>query len=369
MAKTKTYIYLGHGMEFLKKGDDMYPDIKQVPAGCTLSTIAESGLASDLRSVLNLCLVSQKNPELVSDPLTHANQLNRMFSGRTYGNSFDHKKRLLEGQYHLKVAGKPFVDKHCSFLLDFDMGNNTKAIFRSGLYEISTVTTPLPVLTAGKVHDPASFNINLDVGITKDAIIAIYNESLLPTSDDIFANMPKTQDLEQPIPYDVFARAVNRSILDSVHEIMVEFPGNHYFFVCKTYESNYDMPFNKVEALRKLSKNTSEPLEELSPVELEGTRKGKFAFRHTMRDLFIKHRTAVQNIKDYSYDGYIGLVNTKFGLLSSGNKKQIGYINDVIEALNSGIERRLFKVDDIEPILLSRIRNTQDIEGVIKFEG
>lgn len=275
---------------------------------------------------------------------------------------------MLEGQYHLKLAGKPFVDKHCSFLLDFDIGK-TKVLFRSGLYDISKVTAPLPVLTAGNIHDPASFNINLDVGITKDAIIAIYNESILPTSDDIFANMPKTQDLEQPIPYDVFVRAVNMSILDSVHEIMEELPGNHYFFVCKTYGSNYDMPFNKVEKLRQLSKNTSEPLDELSPVELEGTRKGKFAFHHTIRDIFIKHKPSVQNLKDYSYDGYIGVMITKFELLSSGNKKQLGFVNDVIEALNSGIERGLFKVHDIEPVLLSRIRNIQEIEGVIKFEG
>jgi hypothetical protein len=149
---------------------------------------------------------------------------------------------------------------------------------------------------------------------------------------------------------------------------MEKLPGNHYYFVCKTYVTNYDMPFNKVEKLRKLSKNTSEPLEELSPVELEGTRKGAFAFRHVIRDIYIKYKPPTHRLKDYGYDGYIGIVIMKVGMVSS-NKKQIGFVNDVIEALNSGLERRLFKVDDIQPVLLSKIRSTQDVEGVIKFEG
>jgi hypothetical protein len=56
---------------------------------------------------------------MITEPLAHLNKLNRMFSGRDYRDSFEHKKRLIEGQYHLKIAGKPFVDKHCNFLFDF----------------------------------------------------------------------------------------------------------------------------------------------------------------------------------------------------------------------------------------------------------
>ena len=107
----KTYIYLGHGREIILEKDGEYvPAMSTVPHNCTLSTIAESGLGSDVRSVLNLCTVSQQNPEMLQNPLAHLNELNRKFSGREYGNSYVHKQRLLEGQYHLKVAGKPFIN-------------------------------------------------------------------------------------------------------------------------------------------------------------------------------------------------------------------------------------------------------------------
>ena len=73
---SKTYIYLGHGQELLNKMEDgVFPDIKKVLPGCTLSTIAESGLASDLRSVLNLCHISQTHPEMITNPRAHLNEL------------------------------------------------------------------------------------------------------------------------------------------------------------------------------------------------------------------------------------------------------------------------------------------------------
>jgi hypothetical protein len=291
-----------------------------------------------------------------------------MFSGRDYRDSFEHKKRLIEGQYHLKIAGKPFVDKHCNFLFDFQIGN-TMALFRSGLYDISKVTSPLPILTAGKVHDPASYNIDIQVGITKDVILAVYNESIYPTSDDILGNISKTHDIESTIPYDVFTKAVKDAVVDNVHAIMEKFRGNHYFFVCKTYDTNYDLPFNQVEQLRKLSKNTSEPLEELSPVELEGTRKGGFAFKHAIRRIFIKHKHHSQTLKNYGHESYMSILIIRVDSFIMGAKRQAEIVNDIITELNTGLERRLFKVQDIDPGLLSRIRKTQSIEGVIKFEG
>ena len=355
----KTYIYLGHGTDIvLKKG----PAMRTVPDGCTLSTIAESGMAASLSSVFNLCMISQKDPEMITNPLSHLNELNRKFSGRNY-NTYSHKTRLMEGQYHLKVAGKPFVDKYCDFLFHFNIGNTT-AIFRSGLYDISKVTKPLPVLTAGDIYDASSYNINIEEGITKDVILAVYYESIYPTSDDILANISKTHDIEKIIPYAVFVRAVSDVVVDDVHGIMEKMRGNHYFFLCRGYTDH--LPLNVVEEIRQMSKNTSEPLEELSPVQLQRT-KGVVAFKQTIQKIFLNQKLPNQTIDDYNYDGYINVICKVFDMLTPGKRKRIQFVNYVIEEINDGLERR-FTIHDIEPSLLAKLREIQ-IEGVIKFVG
>jgi len=361
----KTYIYLGHGNEILKKGEEYVPAMMKVPDNCTLSTIVESGLGADLRSVLNLCTVSQQHPEMLSNPLAHLNELNRKFSGREYHNSFEHKKRLLEGQFHLKVAGKPFVNKYCNFLLEFKLNDTTVALFRSGLYDISTVTKPLPLLADGKIFDTSSFNVNIEEGITKDVIVAVYYESIYPTSDAILENIAKTHDIENIIPYKVFVRAVRKLVVDDLYDIMYELPGNHYFFLCKIFVN--DIPYNVVEQIREMSKNTSEPLNELSPVQLQSTRKGVFAFKHVIRKIFIRKKLPTQTLADYNYEGYINVICKVFDMVTPDKKNRIQFVNDVIDEINSGLDK--FTIYDIDPKLMSKIRISQDIEGVHRFEG
>jgi hypothetical protein len=359
----KAYIYLGHGNEILRKEDDYVPSMRTVPDHCTLSTISESGLGSDVRSVLNLCTVSQQHPEMLTNPLAHLNELNRKFSGREYRNSYVHKQRLLEGQYHLKVAGKPFVNKYCNFLFEFQLDDTTVALFRSGLYDISTVTKPLPVLSDGKVFDTSSFNVNIKVGITKDVILSIYEESIYPTSDAILEQISKTHDIENIIPYKVFVRAVHQIVVDDLYDIMYELPGNHYFFLCKIHVN--DLPFNVVEGIRQMSKNTSEPLNELSPVHLKSTRKGVFAFKHVIKKLFVSKKLPSQTLADYNYEGYIRVLCNVFDMATSKNR--IRFINDVIDEINAGLDK--FTVHDIHPDLLSKIRISQEIEGVHRLNN
>jgi hypothetical protein len=363
-----TYIYLGHGNDILlKKDGDYVPAIRTIPDNCTLSTITESGLGSDLRSILNLCTISQQHPEMLNNPMSHLNELNRKFNGREYRNSFEHKKRLLEGQYHLKVAGKPFINKYCDFLFEFKLDDTTVALFRSGLYDISTVTKPLPVLSAGKVYDTSSFNINIKEGITKDVIVAVYDESIYPTSHAILEYISKTHDIEKNIPYKVFVRAVRNVVVDDLYDILYELPGHHYFFGCKIYANNYVLPLNRVEEIRQMSKNTSEPLEELSPVQLQSTRKGGFAFKHVIYGIFIKNKLPSQTLSEYNYEGYIHLICKVFDMVSPDKIKRIEFVNDVIDGINAGLGK--FTLHDIHPKLLSKIIISQEIEGVHRFEG
>lgn len=357
----ESYIYLGHGNEILRDGDYA---MRTVPDNCTLSTIAESGLGSDLRSILNLCTVSQQHPEMLTNPLAHLNELNRKFSGREHRDSFQHKKRLLEGQFHLKVAGKPFVNKYCNFLFEFKLDDTTVALFRSGLYT-SKVTKPLPVLSAGKVFDTSSFNINIEEGITKDVIAAVYYESIYPTTEAILEHISKTHDIEKMIPYKVFVRAVRKVVVDDLYDIMYELPGNHYFFLCKIYPK--DLPLNVVEGIRQMSKNTSEPLNELSPVELQSTRKGVFAFQYTIKKIFVNKKLPSQTLDDYNYEGYIQVICKVFDMVTPDKKNRIKFVNDVIDEINTGFGK--FTIHDIHPQLLSKIRISQDIEGVHRLEG
>ena len=361
----KAYIYLGHSREIiLEKNGDYVPAMRTVPDNCTLSTITESGLGSDVRSVLNLCTVSQQHPEMLTDPLAHLNELNRKFSGREYRNSYVHKQRLLEGQYHFKVAGKPFVNKYCDFLFEFKLDDTTVALFRSGLYDLSTVTKPLPILSDDKVFDTASFNVNTEAGITKDVILAVYEESIYPTSDAILEQISKTHDIEKMIPYKVFVRAVHQVVVDDLYDIMYELRGHHYFFLCKIHGEN--VPLNVVEGIRQMSKNTSETLNELSPVQLQTTRKGVYAFKNVIKKIFASKKLPSQTMADYNYEGYVNVICKVFDM-APAKRNRIQFVNDVIEEINAGLGK--YTVHDIHPKLLSKIRISQEIEGVIKFDG
>jgi hypothetical protein len=155
-------------------------------------------------------------------------------------------------------------------------------------------------------------------------------------------------------------------VVDDLYDAMYELPGNHYFFLCKIH-GKYDLPFNVVEGIRQMSKNTSEALNELSPVHLKSTRKGVFAFKHVIKRIFLSKKLASQTLADYNYEGYVNVICKVFDMVTPEKRNRIQFVNDVIDEINAGLDK--YTVHDIHPKLLAKIISLQEIDGVHRLES
>jgi hypothetical protein len=86
-----------------------------------------------------------------------------------------------------------------------------------------------------------------------------------------------------------------------------------------------------------------------------------------IKKIFASKKLPSQTMADYNYDVFIHLICKIFDMISPDKIKRIEYVNDIIEEINAGLKK--FTVHDIHPKLLSKIRMSQEIEGVIKFDG
>jgi hypothetical protein len=110
---------------------------------------------------------------------------------------------------------------------------------------------------------------------------------------------------------------------------MKQFPGNHYFFVCRTHDENHS--FNKIQAQHKGSKEKAAAmLGSMSPVRLTGsTRKGVHNFKMLIRKTHKDHRVLSKS----SYDQIMNSINMRFDIFISRNgnpsPNQTEFVNDL----------------------------------------
>jgi len=358
-----TYVYLGHGRDLLTE--------LEVPPGCTLSTIAESGLASDLRSVLNLCNESTINKQMVTHPSEHVDKLYELFSGERFSSTFTHKRMLQEGEYHLTEAGQPYTNKYCDFLFKFERGTHY-ALLRSGLYNVETPGLRLPILKEGDIYDHVSINIDPLVGITIGNIKQLYHGCVYPDINTILTNIilatrePNTAD-DKLVPYPLFQEAVKKSVTMNVDGLMETFKGNHYFFVCRTYADD-NHSFNTVEARRVLSAERK-TRRRRSPLQ-GSTRKGRDQFKRAIRKM-------VRDMPIFKTSDYVTVMNMiqmrfKIFIDAGGNpaQRQIDFVNTTIGFINDSLAKRQFTIDDMrdtDPTFVEKLAQTQAFSTALRF--
>jgi len=149
----KTYIYYGHGKELSITND------KQVPSGCTLSTISESGIQSYLVALFALGNLAIDYTELLNDPIANKQELKLKCRGiGLFEPTSPIGEKLIEGAYHLKERDFWYKDKHCNFLLAFSDTGKIE-IHRSGLYEINQPGVDLPRTVMNSIRDNALVTI------------------------------------------------------------------------------------------------------------------------------------------------------------------------------------------------------------------
>ena len=351
-----TYLYFGHGRELTLEED------KVVLPGRTLSTISEAGIPSNVSSTLNLCNQYLLNKEKVMNPTEHYRELYKLFSGSMFPHTYVHKRHLQEGVYHLKTEGEKYSDKSCSFLFDFDKGD-IRAILRSGLYNLETRGLFLPILQNRNIRDEASININPEVGITLDNIRRLYRGCVYPNVDEIIGSFKDLPD--ELIPYPIFVEAVKKFGEKNVSELMEEFPGNHYFFVCRDYGDEYAHSFDTIQERRKGSK------------EMANARLGMNSQTHTS----LKSRQNFKLIIKKAFAPYLQtsrystIIQAAHASFDSFNNKRgdveeehFEFINKVIRLINDCLSKHLFTLHDIDDKLLRQIKQTQDF-GALCFIG
>jgi len=315
---TPTYVYLGHGNEFSYRPD------KVVPAGCTLSTITESSLGANLEAVILLTTLAQTHKHMVTQPLKHYHELFDLYKGAQYNATFQHKNKLLEGEFHLKQVGDAYQNKSCTFILEFynETRPGSVSIFRSGLYDINTPGLKLPRIDGDELFDKASIDFDKKTGLTVANIKELYRGSVYPRVEDILENVKKnmndklsteskiqTLSDEQLIPFRTFQYAMHDSVNMKVDQLMERFPGNHYFFICRelTPDVAFKESYTDVQAHRKASKNKAEallgkPIEEVPPYGLN--LKAQQHFMRQIQKVFIELYKSDKGVKEAKGQAY-----------------------------------------------------------------
>ena len=325
-----SFIYLGHGSELSLTNN------KKVPTDCTLSTITEAGLPGYLSATLQLCNIFRSHRQMLNNPIEHKAELKQHFLGKQSA----YHRELLEGKFHLKREGLKYKNKFCDFLLAFDLPDDKIALFRSGLYDINTPGLELPMLEEGDIYDGSSITADKSGFISVEHIRILYKDSLYPSIDAILEYI--TADA---IPYSTFVAAVQRAATMDIDQLMHEFPGNHYYFICRTPTRQLEP--NNYRQLR-LERANSHPGEN-EPVDFNNnTLSGKHNFEAKISELYFelyKERdTNMLHIKD----------DINRFLESEGREAR--HINTIILAINESLVNREFNEDDIDEEFLDLIK-------------
>ena len=384
----KTYIYLGHGQE-------LYNDKRHVYHDSTLSTITETGLFAKTLSAVNLSELCQTHKELVKHPRENKDALDLLFTGSERDGIL--KQILMEGKYHLKTEGRPYYNKTCSFLFDFEY-DDVCCLSRSGLYEIDTPGLNLPTLkNEDDMIDESAIDIYKSEGLTITQIKALYRGCVYPRITDILdyirlhrpktirqklkftvnkntffskdrpysRTVPRNKDLQfrvktqlaKLIPYDLFIDAVASATTKTVADLMRDYPGNHYYFVCRNYDSQYARPYENVKLNRQISG------EKNAPKNLNySTLLGKDNFKFIIQQIYIKNDP---EYTDHNYEdmifrlkGYFNTLNDVIedgGQLDERHDKIIGFVDTTVRMIDENIKSKQIHVDDVDSELMDLI--------------
>ena len=343
------YIYMGHGYDKLIKNSETHEndfDYQDVPSGCNYLTIIKTAMTGDLRSVLNLIKINstEKGRQYLDDPILYYDELSTLVADYRNGN-YPHPIFSLN-DLHLKVEGDKFINNTCDFLFIFGNGP-IKQLYKSGLYNMSTaynIDLELPLEIQSK------FDIDTREGIDFHTISLVYKHSVFPTAKDIISEIKRV--LKNPtrsnkvtsknsayvrsnknkmlpnsnfnlnytkIPYDLFVSAVKTVVDDMTgFSLMKKYPGNHYNFVCRSYENPLNMQLEKILLHRRESNNFANI-----------TRNRRTYLQHKTKNPILKFNLFVKEImSNPTGSNGASLKHLRIAELSDPN---LDYINSVFE--------------------------------------
>jgi len=170
------------------------------------------------------------------------------------------------------------------------------------------------------------------------------------------------------VPYAVFQAAVNKAVTHNLSGLMEQFPGNHYFFICRTYADNNQHSFNTVQARRIAS--AERQTRRRSPRVLEGaTRKGKDNFKRAIKKML----KDMPLFKSASFTQLMNIINMRFQTFvdKKGNPPDrfTYFVNDTIRFINQYVKKQ-FTIDDIrelEPTFITLLSQTQKYDTALCF--
>jgi len=327
-----TYVYFGHESDLVKKISR--PDepekwnvssIETVPEGCTYATISETGanVAVGLFFYIIKIATDPTTKHLLMEPKANFTRIKELVTGRdhvilnTYLPKFGpsntttiYKFRygfmdvndpiyailyaIYNSTYHLKLPQYNYINRECSFLLNFANNDQTIRIHRSGLYDIEqTIDPPLPTdfgrgsITTTKpyINKKGHTYQVLALGDVKK----IYKGSLFPTIDNILSKIKEIfDDIDinndnYILPFTTLEIAVNKVVnYKTQRDLLVMFPGNHFNFSCRGYGyKEQKLTSERIQQLRQQSirqiynESTSNRLNRFNSFSIPAYRKGR----------------------------------------------------------------------------------------------
>ena len=353
----KTYIYLGHGNELSLTND------KQVPRGCTLSTITESGIDSYSVVLFALGSLARDYSELLNDPITNKEELKLKCRGiGLFDPSSPIGGMLIEGVYHLKEQDFWYKDKYCDFLWAFEKPGNQVKIQRSGLYEINTPGLDLPRIESNMVVDSATIMVNTKGAIQMRQIESLYRGSIYPTISTIKKHIKRIcrekNDLRQYdsgyVLYTIFVEALRRCTPHKLSTLMKMYKGNHYYFGCRCQPgltSNQQNALSRERAISFENGNTKQP----------GLLMRKNNYKRLLQKIFISlfnrekeritHPTTQATVINLLLDRYI----ESNGLDIADHIR----VKSIIRLIDTALSENKIIESDMDPTLLKRINETR----------
>lgn len=261
-----TYVYLAHGGECTvpsNNGKRVPNRQKTIPEGCTLSTITESGIESNITDIARLVRMASvaETKWLMMEPVENYDALSVLFSGldNEYLVSIPEYKKLSKEayfygntamgpkiQYHLKTEGERYSERSFELLFHTGIDKDTVTMYRSGIYDIERNDYP-PLST--KISVSVSKE---DADLPVSDFLNLYEGSVYPTQDEIkYELFLLFGDKQMMSFWDI--TYVIMQFKKKQSELLDEFPGNHYNFSCRSY--NDENTVNKQSA--KLARENS----------------------------------------------------------------------------------------------------------------
>ena len=252
------YVYMGHASDLLVEDPEhpgsYKPDkTKNVPDGCTYSTISETGKTTTNAEVFTI-------NKLFNNPV---DRLLFYEPGLSVVNIHTRLKRMNPDiEFHVTDQGKSYTNSRFTFLSDFEMPNGSVILCKSGIYDISLPNPP---------HLPDSVIDLIDIPDGKvkfDHIRKIYEGSIFPTAQDIISTLlgmrPELTDAHG-VSVGVIELVINMLLKERGYKTQEELfkflpPGNHYNIACRSFDKKKPVNEGVLAGARGISRHVLEEL-------------------------------------------------------------------------------------------------------------